>query len=85
MTQEETEAKKGRVPGLVVAKLLEALLLGLALGALAVNKVEALGLGETVDGGTGEAREELLGDRVVFGVAVLSAVLLVLWHGNASG
>jgi hypothetical protein len=42
---------------------------GIALGALAVDEVGALGLGELVDLGGGEAGEELLGELVGDGLA----------------
>lgn len=53
------------------------LVLSIPLSALAVNKVEALGLSEMVDGSTSKASEELFPDSVVGGVTVLCLVVLV--------
>lgn len=45
------------------------LLLGLVLGLLAVEEVEALGLEELVDLGAGNASKSLLGEGVLDGLA----------------
>lgn len=60
------------------------LLLGLVLGLLAVEVVHALGLGQLVDLGGGEAGEHLLGELVLNGLAYMLrmrklAMLLLLF------
>jgi hypothetical protein len=54
----------------VIVELLSTLL-GLVLGALAVDVVGALGLGELVNLATGDAGQELLGEGVVDGLACM--------------
>jgi len=50
---------------------LAGILAGLTLGTLAVDVVGALGLAELVDLTTGDAREHLLGELVVDGLACI--------------
>lgn len=61
----------------LVVELLGALL-GLVLGLLAVEEVLALGLGESVDLGTGEAGEELLGESVGDGLTCMIESVICL-------
>ena len=57
------------LPAALLGQLLLGLLLGVALGFLAVNEVEALGLDLAVDECADDAREDLLGRGVLVGVA----------------
>lgn len=59
----------------LVVELLS-ILLGTVLGPFAVDPVGALGLGELVDLGAGEASEELLGEGVGDVLALLALVVL---------
>lgn len=63
-------------------ELLRALVNGVPLGLLPVEVVEALGLSELVDLGTDESGEDLLGQRVVGGLALATLVVLVLSPGS---
>ncbi|MCO5565032.1 hypothetical protein L7F22_018702 [Adiantum nelumboides] len=63
-------------------ELLRALVNGVPLGLLPVEIVEALGLSELVDLGTDESSEDLLGQRVVGGLALSTLVVLVLSPGS---
>lgn len=67
---------------LVVAVLGVGLLLGVALGLLAVDEVEALGFDQAVDACTDDTSEDLLGLRVVLGITVLGLVVVVGWREN---
>lgn len=60
-------------------------LLGLVLGLLFVDVVKALGLDELVDLSTGEGSDELLGELVVDGLALLALSFLKGVHGSERG
>lgn len=68
----------------LVVELLS-VLLGLVLGLLAVDPVGALGLGELVDLGAGEASEELLSEGVGDVLALLALVVLKGLEGGKGG
>ena len=61
------------------------LLLGVVLGLLAVDKVQALGLDELVDLEAGGGRQHLLGQAVLDGLALLALVLLPEAHALEGG
>lgn len=69
---------------LLVVELL-GLLLGVVLGLLAVDKVQALGLDELVDLEAGGGRQHLLGQAVLDGLALLALVLLPEAHALEGG
>ena len=60
-------------------------LLGLVLGLLSVDVVKTLGLAELVDLSAGERGNELLGELVVDGLALLALSLLEGVHGSERG
>lgn len=55
------------------------------LGLLAVNEVEALGLDQLVDLGTGQGGNGLLGEAVADSLALGALVVLPLVHGGEAG
>jgi hypothetical protein len=60
-------------------------LLGLVLGLLSVDVVKTLGLAELVNLSAGEGGDELLGELVVDGLALLALSLLEGVHGSERG
>lgn len=61
------------------------LLLGVMLGALAIDKVETLRLGDSVDLGGGQGGEGFLGEAVLDFLAFLALLLFPDVHGLEGG
>lgn len=50
------------------------------LGLDFINRIQSLGLDETIEGGTSETGENLLGEGMAIGLAILGQVIFVGLH-----